>query len=113
MRVAVQYTDIDPGQALDVLKSIAETHFEPHRKDAVAFNKRIRRRAGIDVGSAEPVFDLTTSELGHYQFHVRFFLPTVLAAKIGSDISTDFLTHVSSFARTARPIRRKKRRVRV
>ncbi len=94
VRVAVQYTDIDPGQALDVLKSIAETHFEPHRKDAVAFNKRIRRRAGIDVGSAEPVFDLTTSELGHYQFHVRFFLPTVLAAKIGSDFSTDFLTHV-------------------
>lgn len=94
VRVAVQYTDVDPGAALDVLKSIAETHFEPHRKDAVAFNKRIRRRAGIDVGSAEPVFDLTTSELGHYQFHVRFFLPTALAAKIGSDISTDFLTHV-------------------
>ena len=94
VRVAVQYTDINPGEALDLLKSIAETHFEPHRKEAVAFNKRIRRRAGIDVGSAEPVFDLTTSELGHYQFHVRFFLPTTLAAAIGSDVSKDFLTHV-------------------
>lgn len=94
VRVAVQFTDVDPGEALDILKSIAETHFEPHRKDAVAFNTRIRRRAGIDVGSAEPVFDLTTSELGHYQFHVRFFLPTTLAASIGSNISTDFLTHI-------------------
>lgn len=94
VRLAVQYTDIDPGKALDILKSVAETHFEPHRKDAVAFNKRIRRRAGIDVGSAEPVFDLTTSELGHYQFHVRFFLPTTMAATIGADISTDFLTHI-------------------
>jgi len=94
VRVAVQYTDVDPGEALDVLKSIAETHFEPHRKEAVAFNKRIRRRAGIEIGSAEPAFDLTTSELGHYQFHVRFFLPTAQAATIGSNISTDFLTHV-------------------
>lgn len=94
VRVAVQYADMDPGAAMDALRDIAEKYFAPYRDDSVAFNRKIRRRAGIDIGSAEPVFDLTTSELGHYQFHVRFFLPTAVAANIGSDVSRDFLSYV-------------------
>ncbi len=94
VRVGVQYTDIDPAAALTALKEIAEEHFAPHRKDAVNFNRKVRRRAGIEIGTAEPVFDLTTSELGHYQFHARFFLPTALAANIGADVSRDFLSRI-------------------
>ncbi len=94
VRVAVQYSDIDPGKALAMLKKISEKHFEAHRKDALAFNKKIRRRAGVDIGTADPIYDLTTSELGHYQLHARLFLPTAIASGIGSDISTEFLTKV-------------------
>jgi small-conductance mechanosensitive channel len=94
VRVAVQYTDIDPAEALKALQKIVEKNFEPLRKDALLFNKKIRRRAAIDVGSAEPVYDLTTSELGHYQFHVRLFVPTAMASNIGSEISRDFLSQI-------------------
>ncbi len=94
VRVGVQYTDIDPAAAMNALKTISEKHFAPYRDDSLAFNRKIRRRAGIEIGSAEPVFDLVTSELGHYQFHVRFFLPTGIAPSVGSDVSQDFLSYV-------------------
>lgn len=94
VRIAVQFTDIDPNVALTRLKKISEKHFAPHRKEAVNFHKKIRRRAGIDIGSAEPVFDLGTTDLGHYTFHVRLFLPTGIASDTGSNISTEFLTQI-------------------
>lgn len=94
VRVAVQFTDIDPAAALDALKAIVEKQFEPFRKDAVSFNKKIRKRAAIDVGSAEPVYDMTTSELGHYQFHARVFVPTAQASNVGSEISKEFLSRI-------------------
>lgn len=94
VRVAVQYADINPGAAMDALKEIAERHFAPYRDDALAFNRKVRRRAGVDIGPAEPVFDLTTSELGHFQFHARFFLPTSIASSVGAEVSRDFLDHI-------------------
>jgi len=94
VRVAVQYNDIAPEAALQILKDIAEKVFAPYRDNALLFNRKIRRRAGIDIGSAEPVFDLTTSELGHYQFHARFFVPTNNAAEVGSEVSKEFLTRM-------------------
>lgn len=94
VRAVVQYPDIDPAMAMDALKSIAEKHFEPLKKDATSFNRKIRKKAGVDIGSAEPLYDLTTSELGHYHFHVRLFVPTSQAAQIGSDISREFLARI-------------------
>jgi small-conductance mechanosensitive channel len=94
VRIAVQYADIDPCAAMEALKDISERAFAPYRDDSLAFNRKIRRRAGIDIGSAEPVFDLTTSELGHFQFHARFFLPTGIAPSVGSDVTRDFLAYV-------------------
>lgn len=94
VRVSVQFTDIDPAAALDELKMIVEKHFEPFRKDAIAFNRKIRKRAAVDIGTAEPVYDLTTSDLGHYQFHVRVFVPTGRAAGLGAEISTEFLSRI-------------------
>ncbi len=102
VRVAVQYSDIDPAAAMDALHEIAERHFAPYREDSTTFNRKIRRRAGIDIGPAEPVFDLTTSELGHYQFHARFFLPTGIAATVGSDVSKDFLAHIHKMRLTSK-----------
>lgn len=94
VRVGVQYADIDPAMAFEIFKNVSAQHFEPYAKDALSFNKKIRKRAGIDIGSADPVYDLTTSELGHYQFHGRFFVPTPHASNLGVDISRDFLGHM-------------------
>jgi small-conductance mechanosensitive channel len=94
VRVTVQYADIDPAKALSVLKTVTEKHFAPYRKDGLAFSRKIRRKAGLDMGSPEPVYDLTTSDLGHYRFHVRLFVPTVQAVNVGSDISRDFLSRI-------------------
>lgn len=94
VRVRVQFADIDPAPAFEKLKEIAESHFKKYRHDARAFNSKIRRRAGVDIGSAEPTFDLATTELGHYLFHVRFFLPTSIAADVGADVTREFLSHI-------------------
>ena len=94
VRVIVQYADIDPAAAIVALEAIVEKHFEPLRKDATAFNRKIRKSAGTDIGSAQPLYDLTTSDLGHYHFHVRLFVPTAKATVIGSDISKEFLSHI-------------------
>lgn len=94
VRIRVQFADIDPVPASEKLKEIAENHFKKYRHDARAFNSKIRRRAGVDIGSAEPLFDLATTELGHYLFHVRFFLPTSVAADIGADVTREFLSYI-------------------
>jgi small-conductance mechanosensitive channel len=94
VRVGVQGNEVDPSAVMQALREISEQHFARYRTEAVAFNRKIRRRAGIDIGPAEPAYDLTTSEMGHYQFHVRLFLPTPVAAAVGSEITRDFLTRV-------------------
>lgn len=94
VRVAVQYADIDPAALIDCVREITAKHFEPYQKDAASFNKKIRRHAGVDIGSAEPTYDLTTSELGHFQIHVRLFLPTNNAASVGAEITREFLARV-------------------
>lgn len=94
VHVTVQFTDLDPEAALESLKAIAEKYFAPFRKEAVSFNRKVRRRAGIDIAAAEPSFDLTTSDLGHYKYHVRLFLPTPIAANVGYQVSRDFLSTV-------------------
>lgn len=94
VRMAVQYMDIDPAAALAELKAIVEKHFEPYRKDSFSFNRKIRKRAAIDIGTAEPIYDLTTTDFGHYHFHARVFVPTEKASLIGSEISTEFLSRV-------------------
>lgn len=94
VRVAVQYADIDPAALIKAMQDITNKYFEPYKKDAATFNKKIRRHAGVDIGSAEPTYDLTTSELGHFQLHVRLFLPTNVAANLGSEITREFLAQV-------------------
>lgn len=99
VRVTVQFADVEPDAAMDILKEISERHFAPYRADATAFNRKVRRRAGIEIGPAEPTYDLTTSDVGHYQFFVRFFLPTSVAAAVGSDVTKDFLKEIHAMRR--------------
>lgn len=109
IRVSVPPADIDPAAASSALREITEKHFARYRADAVAFNRKIRRRAGIDIGPAEPVYDITTADVGHYNFHVRLFLPTPMASAVGSEVTRDFLLYTYETRRKAQDERDRKR----
>jgi small-conductance mechanosensitive channel len=94
VKISVQFADIDPQAASAALAKITEKYFAPFRTEAQAFNRKIRRRAGIAIGRAEPSYDIATSDVGHYHFSVRLFLPTQAAAAVRSDITADFLAHI-------------------
>lgn len=104
IRISVPAADTDPTAATAALAEIAEKHFSPLRADALSFNRKIRRRSGVNIGQAEPAYDLVTTDSGHYVFLARLFLPTGSAAKIRSAITRDFLAYVHK----NRPTDRKK-----
>ena len=94
VKISTQFADIDPQAASAALAKITEKYFAPIRAEAQAFNRKIRRRSGIAIGTAEPAYDISTSDVGHYHFGVRLFLPTQAAADIRADITRDFLAYL-------------------
>lgn len=94
VKITVLHTNVDPEAASLALREIVEKHFTPHRADAQAFNRKIRRRSGFGIGSAEPVYDLATTDGGNYIFSVKLFVPTVLAARLRGDITREFIAYV-------------------
>lgn len=92
--ITVQFVELDPQVLFDQLKIVTERYFAPHRDGAAALIRRIERRAGIDMAEAEPEIMLRASDVGHYIFTVRVFVPTREARKIASDITRDFLSFV-------------------
>lgn len=99
IRIAVPHDDIQPAEEMRAFREIAERYFTPYRNEAVAFNRKIRRRTGMGIGSAEPAFDLSTTDLGHYVFQVKMFLPTIAAASVRADITHDFLDYIQTCRR--------------
>lgn len=93
-KISVQFNDMDPEAAMAALQKITEKHFAPFRTEAQVFNRKIRRRAGIAIGLAEPSYDLSTSDVGHYHFQIRLFLPTASAANVRDAITRDFLAYI-------------------
>ena len=93
VKITIPHTGIDPEAAAQTLREITEKHFGQHRADAIAFNRKIRRRSGFGIGSAEPSYDLTTTDTGNYVYAVRMFVPTVLAARLRGDITRDFIAY--------------------
>lgn len=94
IKISVQFADIDPEAASVALAKITEKYFAPFRVEAQAFNRKIRRRAGIAIALAEPSYDLSTSDIGHYHFGVRVFVPTQAAASLRADVTRDFLAFI-------------------
>ncbi len=94
VKISVQFADLDPEAAIAALQKITEKHFAPFKTEAQVFNRKIRRRAGIAIGLAEPVCDISTSDIGHYHFAVRLFLPTASAASVRDAVTRDFLAYV-------------------
>lgn len=94
VKITVPHANIDPEAAALTLREITERYFSPHRADALAFNRKIRRRSGFGIGSAEPVYDLATTDAGNYIYSVRMFVPTVLAARLRAEITREFIAYV-------------------
>ncbi len=92
--ITVQYADLDPMALTAELQKITEKYFAPLREEAEKFNKRIEKKVGLDFAEPEPQFFLRTTDVGHNIYTVRMFVPTRQAAKIGADITRDFLFHV-------------------
>ncbi len=101
--VAVQFTDVDPAKMMRELEKVTEKHFAPFREEAVKFNRRIEKKAAVDFADPEPHFSLRTTDLGHYVFTARLFVPTRQAAQIGAEITKDFL-HAVHRARSGKGV---------
>lgn len=93
VKITIPHVGIDPEAAAMTLREITEKHFAQYRADAIAFNRKIRRRSGFGIGSAEPSYDLTTTDTGNYIYAVKMFVPTMLAARIRGDITRDFIAY--------------------
>ncbi|MGZ9097850.1 MAG: mechanosensitive ion channel family protein [Micavibrio sp.] len=92
--VAVQSNGLNPVELAATLKEVTEKHTAASKEDASKFARRVSRKAGIDIPEAEPSFGFRTTELGHYVFTGRIFVPTRAAAEIATLISQEFLANV-------------------
>lgn len=92
--IAVQFQDMNPVKLSEMLSEITERHIAPHHDDAVKFARRVSRKAGIDIPEPTPSFGFRTSDLGHYIFSARIFVPTRQAELIGVAIMQEFLSQV-------------------
>ena len=93
-KISTQFNDLDPETARAALVKITEKYFAPFRTEAQAYNRKIRRRSGIAIGRAEPSYDVSTSDVGHYHFNVRLFVPTHAASDLRAEITHDFLVYL-------------------
>lgn len=94
LSVAVQFGGMNPSELAGLLRDITQTHVAPFRDDAIKFARRVSRKAGIDLPEAKPSFGFRTTELGHFVFSSRIFVPTKRADDVGVAIIQDFLTQV-------------------
>ncbi len=92
--ITVQYADLDTASLMEKLKKICSKYYAEHEEKAIAFNKRVEKKAGVDFPDPHPQFFLKTSDLGHNIYSITFFVPTRDAQKIASHITCDFLSDV-------------------
>lgn len=92
--ITVQYADLDTALLMTKLKKICSKYYAEFEDKAVALNKRIEKKAGVDFPDPHPQFFLRTSDLGHNVYSVTFFVPTRDAQKIASSVTCDFLSYV-------------------
>lgn len=69
-----------------------DDHCEDFYEVATRYNHVIERHAGVDLPGADPHIQVTTTELGDPQVHVRLFCPTERATELEQLIREDFMT---------------------
>lgn len=94
--VTVNHADMDPQALSDKLQSIAQSKFEPYQKEATARIRKVERKVGIKLDRPEPEIYMRTTDLAHYVFTVKMFVPTREAHKIATAVTREFLGHVNA-----------------
>ncbi len=89
--LVVQSTDLGPSELFEQFQSVVSRHMEPLLDEAEKFTLRVARKAGIDFKNSGPSFGLRTTDLGHYVFMAKIFIPTRESEKIILSITKDFL----------------------
>lgn len=92
--ITVQYADLDTATLMNKLQKICSKYYAEYEEKAIAFNKRVEKKAGVDFPEPHPQFFLKTSDLGHNIYSVSFFIPTKDAQRIASNVTCDFLSYV-------------------
>lgn len=90
----VQYGDVDPAKLLDKANVILLSHYEPLDAEARAYNRKIEKKAGIDIADPEPHVYARVTDLGHIVFTARLFVPTAKAAAINRALTQELLALV-------------------
>jgi small-conductance mechanosensitive channel len=91
LSLTVQYPGINPAALFETFQQIIKDHLDPHQEDAGKFTRRVARKAGVDFQYMEPSVGLRTSDVGHYVFTARIFIPTRDSDKIIPAITKEFL----------------------
>lgn len=91
--IVIQYADLDVAVMIKKLKEITNNYYKPFEAEAIKFNKRVERKAGVDFADPHPQFFLKTSDLGHNVYGIKFFVPTQEAISLSSQITHDFLSY--------------------
>lgn len=94
VNIAIQFSDVDAQHLLNKFREIATKAFTPYQEDALKFNRRVEKKAALDFADPDPQFSLKTTDLGHYRFSVRMFIPTKQAAQIELHITEEFLAFI-------------------
>ncbi|CZF86530.1 mechanosensitive ion channel family protein [Grimontia marina] len=69
-----------------------DDHSEDFYEVATRYNHVIERHAGVDLPGADPHINVTSTEMGDPQVHVRIFCPTERATELEQLIREDFMT---------------------
>ncbi len=86
----VQCSDVDPKAAAEIFKNVTEASIQPFKDDAIKFARRVSRKAGIDLPDPLPSYGFRTTELGHFVFTGRIFIPTKESSDTVSSIIQEF-----------------------
>ena len=95
--ITVQHDNIDFDLLIKKLEEIVSFNFTPHEKGALAFNKIVEKKSAVDFADPSPQYFIKTSDLGHYTFTIKLFLPTLEAVKVDTEVKKQFLSYVYQF----------------
>ena len=72
------------------LQNIVDGVYADYQAGATLQNRQVEKLTGVDYPDTDPVVLLQTTDVGHYQFVIRLYIPTLHTAQIESDITTRF-----------------------
>ena len=94
IQITVQHDDLDPAELVVELRKISGEYYGPLREEAFKFNKMIEKKTAVNFADPDPQILIRTTDIAHTIYTVRMFMPTREAAKIGADITRDFLSYI-------------------